>query len=113
MPNRELFKKIYDQITTHPEHHWQDVWEAEVSEFDSRRSGDPLCGTARCVAGWALHLSGRSVEDAINAGHAVDVLAADLLDIDPLCGTAREMFSTATTEDRAVELVRQYAGIPE
>lgn len=42
MINRELFRKVYDQITAHPETHDQD-------EFESS------CGTTRCVAGWALH----------------------------------------------------------
>ncbi len=42
--NRELFQKIHDQITGHPETHNQDSWES-------------LCGTTRCVAGWAVHFT--------------------------------------------------------
>jgi len=44
MPNTDLFRKIHDQITTHPESHDQGDWESP-------------CGTTRCVAGWALHLT--------------------------------------------------------
>ncbi len=42
--NRELFQKIHQQITDHPETHHQSYWET-------------ACGTTRCVAGWAVHLT--------------------------------------------------------
>ena len=42
MPNTDLFAKIHDQITAHPETHNQDSW---------------WCGTTRCIAGWAVQLS--------------------------------------------------------
>lgn len=41
--NTELFQKIYDQITQHPETHDQGHFEAEWH-----------CGTTRCIAGWAV-----------------------------------------------------------
>lgn len=42
--NQELFQKIYDQISQHPETHGQSTWEAARG-----------CGTTRCVAGWAIN----------------------------------------------------------
>ncbi|QMP84435.1 hypothetical protein HUN42_00057 [Streptomyces phage Dagobah] len=47
MVNRELFQKIHEVITLHPEQHDQSVWEEP----------DPTCGTTRCVAGWAITLT--------------------------------------------------------
>jgi len=44
MPNRELFQKIHEQISAHPDTHYQGSWETG-------------CGTTRCVAGWAIHLT--------------------------------------------------------
>lgn len=46
--NEELFRKIRDQITLQPETHDQSRWEG----YDH----DP-CGTAICVAGWAIHFT--------------------------------------------------------
>lgn len=43
--NTEMFRKIYDQISLHPETHDQDTYEGQ--------SG-PHCGTQRCIAGWAV-----------------------------------------------------------
>lgn len=42
--NRELFQKIHQQITDRPETHDQSSWET-------------ACGTSRCIAGWAVHLT--------------------------------------------------------
>lgn len=47
MKNVEMFKKIHNQITLHPETHHQGTFEEGQS-----------CGTTRCVAGWAIHLWG-------------------------------------------------------
>ena len=44
---QELAEKVYEQITQHPETHNQRVW------IDERAA----CGTAACVAGWAIALS--------------------------------------------------------
>lgn len=41
--NRDLFRKIHEQITNHPESHDQGSFEGV----------DYTCGTTRCVAGWA------------------------------------------------------------
>lgn len=40
--NIPLFKKIHDRISAAPEVHSQDTWE---------------CGSTRCIAGWAVHLT--------------------------------------------------------
>lgn len=45
--NTELFQKIYDQISQHPETHDQ-------ATFEYR---DISCGTTRCVAGWAVAIA--------------------------------------------------------
>lgn len=42
--NTELFKKIDEVLTEHPERHNQESWES-------------TCLTTRCVAGWAIHLA--------------------------------------------------------
>jgi hypothetical protein len=47
--NRELFQKIHDIIaaqTAERRVHYQQTWESQGS-----------CGTTRCVAGWAIHLT--------------------------------------------------------
>lgn len=47
MVNRELFQKIHEVITLHPEQHDQGAWE----------ESDLTCNTTRCVAGWAITLT--------------------------------------------------------
>lgn len=47
MINTELFAKIRDVIKDQPGRHDQSRWESTLSG----------CGTARCVAGWAIHLT--------------------------------------------------------
>lgn len=77
--NRELFKKIHEQITAHPENHNQRTYEEDVERIvaliqanaydDSpervaedlfyvthRVDEKEICGTTRCVAGWSLFL---------------------------------------------------------
>jgi len=44
--NTELFSKIDEVIQNTPERHYQGTWES-VNE----------CGTTRCIAGWAVHLT--------------------------------------------------------
>lgn len=46
--NRELFKKIHDVISVNPESFDMTAWE----------EGDgTLCGTSRCIAGWAVSIA--------------------------------------------------------
>jgi hypothetical protein len=47
MINHELFREIHDVISVHPEWHLQSTWEWAGA----------ACGTSRCVAGWAIHLT--------------------------------------------------------
>lgn len=44
----ELGRKILDHISAHPDQHHQWVW----------GKPDDVCGTAACIAGWALIFSG-------------------------------------------------------
>lgn len=71
IPNTELFQKIDAQITDEPRSFYMAEWEAETSDLDAywspkargrvRYTPEDVaeCGTARCVAGWAVHLSRR------------------------------------------------------
>ena len=47
MLNTELFRRINEVISARPEEHDQSAWEVR----------SPECGTARCVAGWAIFLT--------------------------------------------------------
>lgn len=51
-PNLPLLREILAYIDEHPEQHNQDWW-AHAEEG---------CGTTYCVAGWAVHLRGYSIE---------------------------------------------------
>jgi hypothetical protein len=107
--NTELFQKIYDQISQHPETHDQ-------GDFESRPPG---CGTTRCVAGWAialhcgvnsiysrpgLPLAGRETSSGYLSPTAVE--AADLLGLTDR--QAVELFYNFENEE-AVELCHRYA----
>lgn len=72
----ELWKKIDKQITDHPETHFQGSWEADYSEFPGLRGdGLEMCGTTRCLAGWAIAFNSLPGEELCDAR---DRLAADL-----------------------------------
>lgn len=47
--NVELFRRINEVISARPEEHDQSTWESTSVETS--------CGTTRCVAGWAIHLT--------------------------------------------------------
>lgn len=51
MPNAELAYKILDQIDAHPKRWVQNDWMTNTE-----------CGTAYCFAGWAVVLSGGTLE---------------------------------------------------
>lgn len=62
--NIRLFQKIHAQIESFPESHNQGSWE---------------CGTSRCVAGWAVHLTtGQPVYATIGLHPATRELAGEL-----------------------------------
>lgn len=65
--NHALFRQIHDIITREPERHDQVAWES-------------LCGTTRCVAGWAIRLEGvaRGGEEADPIYRHARRLAEDL-----------------------------------
>ena len=49
MANQEMFQKVHAVLTKFPELHHQPTWEAPAEDTG-------LCGTTRCVAGWAVWL---------------------------------------------------------
>jgi len=107
--NVELFKKIYRQITDHPETHDQGIWESD-------------CGTARCVAGWALYFHNskqsvhRTAEDILWGegprstlrGSWEAIAAKTILGLTD--DEAEDLFFEGK-EDWVVERVKEYAGL--
>ena len=53
--NTELFKKIHEVVSANPQRHDQGTWESVLTQDGT--SFLPECGTTRCVAGWAVHLT--------------------------------------------------------
>lgn len=62
-PGAETAQWVLDTITQHPEMHNQEYWESNI------------CGTVRCVGGWALWAHGYSAEDETS-------IAAELLGLE-------------------------------
>lgn len=110
MVNRELFQKIHEVITLHPEQHDQGTWE----------ESDPTCGTTRCVAGWAVTLTtGKPVYGKGEALHpatlalgkrpgipSVPSIAGELLGLSDV--VAWDLFYR-TSNDKARDVVRAFA----
>lgn len=116
MINREMFQRIHEQIAAHPEMHDQSNWESRA----------PVCGTTRCVAGWAIHfwatdqgmpssleLFHMAVRHPVNAtrfarssGNLYQAAAADILGLTPRQAT--ELFIDSGNEE-AFDLVAHYA----
>lgn len=99
--NRELFQKIYDQISQHPETHWQGWWETTEN----------ACGTTRCVAGWAVHFQNTEQDTystccdlGYNGNH--EIAGRELLGLTN--EEAYELFYM-TTDAQAAEQVELYA----
>ena len=73
--NRELFRKVAEQVEDRPDLHDQAEWGAS-----------PACGTVRCVGGWAIHLTypGEGVYQATyGRGYTKpSLLARELLGLD-------------------------------
>jgi hypothetical protein len=114
MLDTELFRKIHAQITARPETHSQDSFEWDDNEGEERSDGVTLCGTTRCVAGWALHFYApeQSIYDtARELGEPLDLaeVAKELLGL--TYGQAEELFSASLPESEAVALVARYAGL--
>ena len=47
--NVDLMLQVRDQITSHPETHFQGMFERDHHVLDNGS-----CGTTRCIAGWAI-----------------------------------------------------------
>lgn len=62
MINTDMFRRIGNQIRLHPETHNQGYFESAN-----------LCGTTRCVAGWAIHFM------ALDRGYDVETSDLDQL----------------------------------
>lgn len=138
--NTELFQKIHDQIVAHPEHHNQATYEEDVArelrfitqgeegedyaeavkEATHRRDGGDICGTTRCVAGWALHF--HNPEQGINqtaaevldeagtdGGYSGDLFEGARLLLGISVEQADDLFDGGLDETKAVEMVRRYA----
>lgn len=87
--NQELFKQIHDTISTKPEQFGMSDW--EFTNYANE------CGTTRCVAGWAIHLttgqplykrngdkheSFRELADRLGLEPDVETVGATLLELD-------------------------------
>jgi hypothetical protein len=104
--NTALFAQVLEQLEAHPELHEQ----ADFENFNA------VCGTTRCVAGWAIYL------DAVNKGERIhsyrDAESTDRGRLAPsqtarkLLGLtfleAEELFFCSSNEE-AVERVRECA----
>jgi hypothetical protein len=142
--NQELFKKIHEQIAANPEHHDQRTYEEDVDQAvltlrnfaedgdnlamevhhaTHRNDGAPVCGTTRCVAGWALYLTKPDQPMHLTAIEAIEAKGwqrgySDMYDgARALLGLstfqADELFDGNLPEQHAVSLVAFYAGIEE
>jgi hypothetical protein len=78
-PNPALATKIRTEILERPEHHDQQFY---IDGVDVLAPGDrlsdgirPNCGTTLCVAGYAAHLAGYTIERLIQGSHEDVVIA--------------------------------------
>lgn len=95
-PNTELFKKVYDQISTNPQTFYMKEWETTIAQMDidggmaywDAVDGEWFqfteCGTTRCVAGWGLHFTAPDV--------SIATTAVTLVDVDGHCGSSIPYF---------------------
>lgn len=92
--NTELFQQIHDIITAQPEGFNMDAWEYTNS-----------CGTTRCVAGWAVHLTTGEPLFAVDASGFTNIhpsveALADELDVDAdISIVAGELLGLRTTDE--------------
>jgi hypothetical protein len=118
IPNAALAYRVLDHIDAHPEQHDQNVWVEEGRD----------CGTAACLAGWAVLLSGdepifdddeppqRETNEVLADGSILPVWsrAADLLRIDPDGGPegvgGYRLFSQHNTRDDLGRLITEIFG---
>ena len=95
MLNSALFQKIHEIVTAQPDEFSMNTWEA------GPHTNDSACGTVRCMAGWAIHLSTEQPlyerrGDSLRVHPSVDGLAEEL-EIDEETGSA-SAFSPVAAE---------------
>jgi hypothetical protein len=96
MLNSALFQKIHEIVTAQPDSFSMNTWEAGPHTRDIGQ-----CGTVRCMAGWAIHLSTEQPlyecrGDSLRVHSSVDALAEEL-EIDEELGSA-SAFSPVAAE---------------
>lgn len=104
-PNLPLLRKVLDHIDAHPEEWRQEVWVSKTP-----------CGTAHCIAGHAVVLSGGQFVtlNRVRIGEKVQNVhnvAADLLGLDDR--TADDLFDAGNTREdiqRIAERIAERAG---
>lgn len=98
-PNQDLILRVLEQITHHPETHDQKVWGFE-----------PYCGTAYCVAGHAVALSGLEWRgrDVCSAGRLLGI--HECPDGRDYCMLDIELFEPRHTLDDIYRLCAEYLG---
>lgn len=94
MPNAELAARIRTEILERPEHHDQGMYLDGVDylepEDDLSHGSRQGCGTTLCVAGFAAHLTGYTIE-LVTDGPEDEVIAYKTgVDIQPVFDVARE-----------------------
>lgn len=104
---QQLAQRVYEQITNHPETHDQTEWIYTEAE----------CGTAACVAGWAIMLSpltnyhvtsdGIPEFDTLGGYGTYSTTAAYVLGLDPL--ESERLFRASLKPEAAVEAVKYLA----
>jgi hypothetical protein len=68
--NRELFEKVKAKILAVPD-------QFDMGDWESAKD----CGTTRCIAGWALYLSGNGYELHQENTYEIQMAAAKVLEI--------------------------------
>lgn len=110
--NIDMMRRTFEYIEAHPEEHYQGNWVEKGED----------CGTTRCFAGTAAHLSPDyairlSVEDSYFTCHREEDgeevefsrAGAEILGLND--NQAEEMFFDAGTLDDLYALAKQYTGI--
>jgi len=101
MENQELGHLVLKQITAHPESFLMDTWFSRPAGRHSE-----LCGTAACLAGHAMLLSGYSfkdVEEVLLNGDVVTILACTRPDgtlVNGMFGKEAQMLLGMTDDER-------------
>lgn len=91
IPNLPLLRKVLDFISEQPERHDQALW-----GYEGLAPGEE-CGTAMCVAGWAMYFAGRPLRREHGWGYGMEE-AAELLGL--TTGEAEELFIHTCTPMR-------------